>query len=502
MSRFKLHKKSDTNKRMSHTFQVNLLRVEINNHKRKIKNLEARKEELEKSVFSDFVFTYLTSIKVRAFIKRSLDNYVYSICLIHFRKLENLGLIISDSHNSKAIYNDTNVIFTEDELSLLAKGLRYSFFPNSIDFKKVQMEFESLFSQIAPSVDTNNNLLRLKSCLVKCYDTYISSFIFSKKSDRYFSADIHNTIKSIKEKVERCGLIIVKADKGNTVVIFYKKSYDEKMLTILNDRSKFESVSEENTLDRLKKFQSFLRYHYKRGVFTDSEYSELFPTRTSIPTMYGLPKTHKPGIPLRPILSMVGTFNHSLAKWMGRKLESMRTARSIAKDSFSLHCLKDSNLGAQYFVSYDIVSLFTNILLDETINHIIDTLYPKTPGVSQKDQRFEGMTRTVFRRALDWCVRNNVFIFSGKCYQQIDGCAMGSPLAPILADIFMNKLLESNIQRNGHDQMDVTFKQTEMYPQFILKLFVRYVDDTLAVFDTRANALLFLKYLNSLHPNI
>ena len=58
-----------------------------------------------------------------------------------------IGLVISDSHNSKAIYNDTNVIFTEDELSLLAKGLRYSFFPNSIDFKKVQMEFESLFSQ-------------------------------------------------------------------------------------------------------------------------------------------------------------------------------------------------------------------------------------------------------------------------------------------------------------------------------------------------------------------
>ena len=103
---------------MSHAFQVNLLRAEINYHKRKIKNLEARIEVLEKSVFSDFGFTYLTSIKVRAFIKRSLDNYVYSTRLIHFRKLENLGLIIFDSHNSKAIYNDTNVIFTEDELSL------------------------------------------------------------------------------------------------------------------------------------------------------------------------------------------------------------------------------------------------------------------------------------------------------------------------------------------------------------------------------------------------
>ena len=183
-------------------------------------------------------------------------------------------------------------------------------------------------------------------------------------------------------------------------------------------------------------------------------------------------------------------------------MEPLRTAPSIAKDSFSLHYLRDSSLGSQYFVSYDVVSLFTNIPLDETVNHIVDTVYPKTPGISQKDQRFEGMTRTVFRRALDWCVRNNVFIFSGKYYKQIDGCAMGSPLAPILADIFMNKLPENNIQRNGHDQTDITFIQTGLHPQIHLKLFVRYVDDTLAVFDNKDNALLFLKYLNSLHPSI
>ena len=112
------------------------------------------------------------------------------------------------------------------------------------------------------------------------------------------------------------------------------------------------------------------------------------------------------------------------------------------------------------------------------------------------------MTRTVFRRALDWCARNNVFILSGKYYKQIDGCAMGSPLALILADIFMNKLLENIIQRNGHDQTDITFIQTGLHPQIHLKLFVRYVDDTLAVFDNKDNTLLFLKYLNSLHPSI
>ena len=213
--------------------------------------------------------------------------------------------------------------------------------------------------------------------------------------------------------------------------------------------------------------------------------------------MYGLPKAHKPGVPLRPILSMVGTFNHGLAQWIDRKLEPLRTAPSIAEDSFSLLYLRDSSLGSQYFVSYDVVSLFTNIPLDETVNHIVDTLYPKTAGISQKDQRFEGMTSTVFRRALDRRVRNNVFIFSGKYYKQIDGYAMGSPLAPILADIFMNKILENKIQRNGHDQTDITFIQTGLHPQIHLKLFARYVDGYIQAF-LHTSAVLYRTDIRSL----
>ena len=351
MARSRLHKRSPNNKRTSRTFQINILRAEINYHKRRIRNLEERAIELEKNLFTDFNLSWFTSLKVKAFIKRTLDNFICSTRNTHLRKLKNLGLIISENHNDKAIYNDTNIIFTEEELNLLSKGLRYSFFPSSINFKKVQAEFESLFSQIVPFVNSNNNLLRLKCCFAKCYDTFISSFIFDKKSDRYFSTDIHSTIKCIKDKTEKYGLIIVKADKGNTVVIMFKQKYDEKMMLILNDRSKFEPVTEENTLDRHRKFQSFLGYHHKRGVFCDSDYSDIFPTGANISILYGLPKTHKPGVPLRPILSMVGTFNHGLAQWIGRKLEPLRTAPSIAKDSFSLHYLRDSSLGSQYFVS-------------------------------------------------------------------------------------------------------------------------------------------------------
>ena len=80
---------------------------------------------------------------------------------------------------------------------------------------------------------------------------------------------------------------------------------------------------------------------------------------------------------------------------------------------------------------------------------------------------------------------------------------MGSPLAPILADVFMNHILEDKITRNTeHNFKDITFQSLNDFPQFNLKLSIRYVDDTLAVFGSRQDALDFLKYLNSLHHNI
>ena len=81
---------------------------------------------------------------------------------------------------------------------------------------------------------------------------------------------------------------------------------------------------------------------------------------------------------------------------------------------------------------------------------------------------------------------------------------MGSPLAPILADIFMNYVFESKITRNSEDTsfVNIIFKSHNTFEQFNLSLFVRYVDDTLAVFKNRNDALKFLKYLNSLHKNL
>ena len=76
------------------------------------------------------------------------------------------------------------------------------------------------------------------------------------------------------------------------------------------------------------------------------------------------------------------------------------------------------------------------------------------------------------------------FIFNSKFHNQIDGVAMGSLLAPVLANIFMG------------------FHKSKWLNEYNLnkpKFYLRYVHDILAAFDNEQDS---LNFLNNRHPNI
>ena len=81
--------------------------------------------------------------------------------------------------------------------------------------------------------------------------------------------------------------------------------------------------------------------------------------------------------------------------------------------------------------SFDVASLFTNIPVDETIDIISNHPFANS-------MCFEGFERSQFTRLLSLSVKNCHFIFNGRIYQQIDGVAMGSPLGPLFANIFLS----------------------------------------------------------------
>ena len=52
----------------------------------------------------------------------------------------------------------------------------------------------------------------------------------------------------------------------------------------------------------------------KQKEITEEVHTCIRPTGSQRPRLYGLPKTHKDGVSLRPILSMVNSAQHELAK--------------------------------------------------------------------------------------------------------------------------------------------------------------------------------------------
>ena len=117
-----------------------------------------------------------------------------------------------------------------------------------------------------------------------------------------------------------------------------------------------------------------------------------------------------------------------------------------------------------FMCSFDVSSLFTNVPLDETIKICSEALYDQSNSrpVIPKD---------VFVELMKSATSSVEFSFNNTMYKQTDGVAMGSPLGPALANIFVGYYEEK------------LFSQTQKPSTYFT-----YVDDTFAIFDHEAEA--------------
>ena len=106
-----------------------------------------------------------------------------------------------------------------------------------------------------------------------------------------------NALQSLRDD---SSIVISKPDEGNGVVIMNKSDYHAKMLHILDDKTKFSRVKSDNNLSNLSRFQRFLRRLKSKKLLEEDDYRRIYPSATSLPAMYGLPKIHKPTVPLDP----------------------------------------------------------------------------------------------------------------------------------------------------------------------------------------------------------
>ena len=85
--------------------------------------------------------------------------------------------------------------------------------------------------------------------------------------------------------------------------------------------------------------------------------------------------------------------------------------------------------------SYDVSALFTSVPIDPALK-IIKDLLVKDPTL--KDRTVIGIDDIIL--LLEFCLKNTYFSFQGQFFEQVEGAAMGSPVSPIVANLYMQYL--------------------------------------------------------------
>ena len=119
--------------------------------------------------------------------------------------------------------------------------------------------------------------------------------------------------------------------------------------------------------------------------------------------------------------------------------------------------------------------MFTNVPTVETIDLIVESAF------KVNNTTYHDLTKKQLRDLFRMCNPESHFQFGGVYYDQIDGVAMGSPLGPLFANVFVS---------------DFERKQMETLISLGVRIWFRNVDDIFASLISREQATIVLQFLN------
>ena len=184
------------------------------------------------------------------------------------------------------------------------------------------------------------------------------------------------------------------------------------------------------------------------GGISEAVYRRLYPTGAGFPKFYGLPKIHKEGMPLRSIVSSIGAVTYATSKELSRILKPLvgRSPYHIQNSQDFIQQIEGIQLQPdQCIVSFDVKALFTSVPIQPGITIIKKLL--------EEDQSLQQRTTMLVNNIsclLEFCLKSTYFIYQEKHYEQLEGATMGSPIRPIVANLYMENFEQKAISTAPH----------------------------------------------------
>ncbi|CAF1048196.1 unnamed protein product, partial [Didymodactylos carnosus] len=222
--------------------------------------------------------------------------------------------------------------------------------------------------------------------------------------------------------------------------------------------------------ENLHAVQTLLHYLMTENVITKKQRNRLLPNlnKLELGHYHGLPKPHKPGTPLRPIIASINASATLVSKFLNdllapiflqvaRKttfingIDVVRQLEKYVSDGYYESTTK--------FITADVTDLYTMIPRQGALEALARFCLQHS-----KQGKIGTFTIDHIMKMARLILDTNAFVYNKKYYRQIRGGAMGSALTQVLANIYMFEWEQNLIKHQD--------ERNEIYGRYIDDIFM------------------------------
>jgi hypothetical protein len=414
--------------------------------------------------------------------------------------------------NSNVVINLSSYPLTVSELSLINKGLGFvpsHFKPKLDQLNKDFLRFERKLQLFYFFKQKNNEdagpyrrgiLEGNSTWWPKKLNAHITKMCHDIKEECYKSLtkskikpnltkDEISALQSLKNNKK---IIIKKCDKGGGIAVMDSDSYLNKVTEMVSDAKTYRNTNVDDSIEVKQSCDTLISNLGSQGLLNKKQLQYLTNFEPRCPLFYGLPKVHKPNIPLRPICSQIEGPTSRLNELVDKYLTvAEQSIPFLLQDTTAYLLLIEQNKHVSpntILCTVDVTSLYTNIPHEEGAQWVADFYEETLPLWNGQCNGLCPIDKLTLYNYMLFILRNCTFEFNARQYTQLYGTTMGAKFSVKFANIYMHCWLRKFIGLYEGCK-----------PNFIARL----IDDCFWLWDYGMEALNeFLNYLNNCHNSI
>ena len=369
------------------------------------------------------------------------------------------------------VINNTDIPFSDNEMRLLQKGLKYNTHAKNKDWiQTLALEAETAITKLP----TNERDIYRKM-VANRIDT------LHRQNPEHETHPEAKTVNRIRKKLRDNDTMVTRADKGNSIVILPTTQYESKLQDFI-DKNDFQT----NTQDPTTLFQTQIRSTIRNSptLIPKEHRWKYINMNPSAPSIKGLIKIHKPDQPICPVVNWRNAPAYKLSRLFTDKIGYLAPnpdAFNIRNTQELLQDLKNTPILPQHkLASLDITNTDSNIPVKETRTILDNTLTQNLIDPHTKQELLEWY---------DVITKQSYFSHKDTTLIQSDKLAMGAPSSGLIAEIFLQHIEHTHLALLSQKHKIVNY--------------CRYVDDILLIYDSdHTDIQKILTDFNSLHHKL